>query len=115
MARDQRLRPRRRADLPDLLRRPPGRRGDGKHLELPGSHGARPPGGVGGLAGGLSADPTLRVVELPRRVRQDPVIAARWLLREALLLKDEEADRTTHERLVCSSMDASTPCDHVGL
>ena len=52
----------------------PGRRGDGNHLELPGHHGARPPGGVGGLAGGLSADPTVRVVELPRRVRQDPVI-----------------------------------------
>ena len=51
-------------------------RGDeARHLELPRSHGARPPGGVGGLAGGLSADPAVRVVELPRRVRQDPIIA----------------------------------------
>ena len=32
----------------------------------------------------LSADPTVRVVELPRRVRQDPVIVVRRLLREAL-------------------------------
>ena len=32
----------------------------------------------------------------------------RLLLREALLIKDEEADRTTRERLVCSSMDAGT-------
>ena len=63
-----------------------------------------PSGGVGGLAGGLSADPTVRVVELPRRVRQDPVIVVRRLLREALLIKDEEADRTTRERLVCGSM-----------
>ena len=63
--------------LPDLLRQQPGRRGDGKHLELPGYHGAWPPGGVGGLAGGLSADPTVRVVELPRRVRLDPVTRPR--------------------------------------
>jgi hypothetical protein len=28
----------------------------------------------------------------------------RRLLREALLIKDEEADRTTRERLVCGSM-----------
>src|SRR5215218_2864300 len=75
MARYQRVHPRRRADLPHLPRRQPGRRGDGQHLELPGYHGARPPGGVGGLAGGLSADPTVWVVELPRRVRQDRVIA----------------------------------------
>ena len=31
----------------DLLRRQPGRRGDGKHLELPRYHGARPSGGSG--------------------------------------------------------------------
>ncbi len=45
----------------------------GTNALLPGYHGARPPGGVGGLAGGLSADPAVRVVELPRRVRQDRV------------------------------------------
>jgi hypothetical protein len=32
----------------------------------------------------------------------------RRLLREALLVKDEEADRTTRERFVCGSMDAGT-------
>src|SRR5262249_15492033 len=37
----------------------------------------------------------VRVVELPRRVRQDPVIVVRRLPREAFLIKDEEADRTT--------------------
>ena len=50
---------------------------------IPGYHGVQPPGGVGGLAGGLSADPAVRVVELPRRVRQDPVIVVRRLLRDA--------------------------------
>ena len=44
------------ADLPHLLHQQPRRRGDGQHLELPRHHRARPPGGVGGLAGGLSAD-----------------------------------------------------------
>ena len=48
----------------------PRRRGDGQHLELPRHHRARPPGGVGGLARGLPADPALRVVEPPRRVRR---------------------------------------------
>ena len=43
----QRLHPRRRADLPHLLRRRPRRRGDGQHLELPRHHRARPPGGSG--------------------------------------------------------------------
>ena len=57
------------ADLPHLLRQQPRRRGDGQHLELPRHHRARPPGGVGGLAGGLPADPALPVVEPPRRVR----------------------------------------------
>jgi hypothetical protein len=32
-------------------------------------------------------------VELPRRVPQDPVIVVRGLLREAFLIKDEEADK----------------------
>ena len=53
-------------------------RGDeahGEHLELPRHHRARAPGGVGGLAGGLPPDPAVPVVELPRRVRQDRVIA----------------------------------------
>jgi hypothetical protein len=31
------------------------------------THGARPPGGMGGLAGGLSTDPFVQVVELARR------------------------------------------------
>ena len=57
------------ADLPHLLHRQPRRRGDGQHLELPRHHRARAPGGVGGLAGGLPADPALPVVEPPRRVR----------------------------------------------
>ena len=46
-------------------------RGDeahGQHLALPRHHRARPPGGVGGLTGGLPADAALPVVELPRRV-----------------------------------------------
>ena len=49
--------------LPHLLHRQARRRGDGQHLELPRHHRARPPGGVGGLARGLPADPALRVVE----------------------------------------------------
>ena len=52
-----------RPDLPHLLHRRPRRRGDGQHLELPGHHRARPPGGVGGLTRGLSADTALPVVE----------------------------------------------------
>ena len=51
--------------LPHLLRRQPWRRGDGQHLELSRHHGARAPGGVGGLAGGLSPDPAISVVEPP--------------------------------------------------
>ena len=47
VARHQRLLPRRRADLPHLLRRQPRRRGDGQHLELPRHHRARAPGGAG--------------------------------------------------------------------
>ena len=42
---------------------------DGRHLELPRHHRARPPGGVGGLARGLPPDPAVHVVELARRVR----------------------------------------------
>ena len=48
-------------------------RGDeamGEHLELPRHDRARAPGGVGGLARGLPADPAVRVVELARRVRR---------------------------------------------
>src|SRR5918998_17630 len=44
--------------------------GEWQHLELPRHHGARPSGDVGGLAGGLSADRPVHVVEPPRRVRQ---------------------------------------------
>jgi hypothetical protein len=75
VARDQRLHSRGRSDLPHVLHRRPRRRADGEHLELPRHHCARAPGGVGGLAGGLSADAALSVVELPRRVRQGDVIA----------------------------------------
>ena len=49
-----------------LLHQQPRRRGDGEHLELPRPHSARAPGGVGGLAAGLSPDPALQVVELAR-------------------------------------------------
>ena len=69
VARHQRLHPRRRPDLPHLLHRRPRRRADGQHLELPRHHRARPPGGVGGLAGRLPADAAVPVVELPRPLR----------------------------------------------
>ena len=69
VARDQRLPPRRRRDLPHLLHQQPRRRGDGEHVELPRSDRPRPPRGVGGLARGLPADAALPVVEPPRRVR----------------------------------------------
>ena len=75
VARHQRLHPRGRRDLPHLLHRRPRRRGDGHHLGLPRHHRARAPGGVGGLAGGLPADPAVPVVEPPRRVRRARVIA----------------------------------------
>ena len=57
VARHQRLHPRRRPGVPHLLHQQPRRRGDGQHLELPRHHRARPPGGVGGFARRLSADP----------------------------------------------------------
>jgi hypothetical protein len=47
-------------------------RGDeamGSTLELPRHHRSWSPGGVGGLAGGLPADPAVQVVAAPRRVR----------------------------------------------
>src|SRR4051812_46054403 len=69
VARHQRVHPRRRPRLPHLLRRQPRRRGDGQHVELPRHHGARAPGGVGGLARGLSPDAAVPVVEPARRVR----------------------------------------------
>ena len=75
VARHQRLHPRRRPDLPHLLHRQPRRRGDGQHLELPRHHRARPPGGVGGLAGGLPADAAVRVVGLARRRGLRPPVA----------------------------------------
>ena len=42
----------------------------GRHLGLPRHHRARAPGELGGLARGLPADPGLRLVEPPRRVRR---------------------------------------------
>jgi predicted dithiol-disulfide oxidoreductase (DUF899 family) len=44
----------------------PRRRGDGRHLGLPRHHRARAPGEVGGLAGGLSSDRAVRLVDLAR-------------------------------------------------
>ena len=46
-------------------------RGDefGTLLVVPRPRPVRPPGGVGGLAGGLAADAALRLVELPRPLR----------------------------------------------
>ena len=54
--------------VPHLLHQQPRRRGDGHHLELPRHDGARAPGGVGGLAKRLPADPAVQVVELARRI-----------------------------------------------
>jgi predicted dithiol-disulfide oxidoreductase (DUF899 family) len=47
----------------------PRRRGDGHHLELSRHDGARASGDLGGLAGGLSPEPPLQVVELERELR----------------------------------------------
>lgn len=58
-------------------------RGDealGGHLGLPRHHGAGAPGGMGGLAGGSSADAAVRVVELARRLRGFRVVRWRVLL-----------------------------------
>jgi hypothetical protein len=40
------------------------------HLELPRHHAARPAGDLGGLAGGLPANPAVQVVELARQLRR---------------------------------------------
>lgn len=48
-------------------------RGDGKHLELPRHHRAGPARRMGGLAGGISPEQTLRVVELARCLRAGSV------------------------------------------
>src|SRR5579864_5820184 len=69
MARPQRVHPRRRARVPHLFHQQPRRRGDGHDLELPRHDGARTSGGVGGLARGLPAEPTIQVVELARQLR----------------------------------------------
>ena len=74
VARHQRLYPRGRPDLPHLLHRRPRRRADGEHVELPRHHRARSPGGMGGLAGGVPANPAVRVVELPRRLQRGQLI-----------------------------------------
>src|SRR4029077_15989024 len=54
--------------VPHLLHQQPWRRGDGQHLVLPRSLRARAPGGVGGLAERLPADPAVPVVAPARRV-----------------------------------------------
>src|SRR5438094_5970149 len=77
MARHQRVHPRWRPRVPNLLHQQPRRRADGEHLELPRHHCARAPGGVGGLAEGLPTDPAVRVVDLARRVRGDGSGSAR--------------------------------------
>jgi predicted dithiol-disulfide oxidoreductase (DUF899 family) len=56
------------AGVPHLLHQQPRRRGDGDHLELSRHHPARPPGGLGGLARGLSSDAAVQVVELARQL-----------------------------------------------
>src|SRR5437764_302015 len=65
----QRVRPGRRARVPHLLHRRPRRRSDGHRLELPRHDGARTSRRVGGLAGGLSPNPAVQVVELERELR----------------------------------------------
>ena len=65
----ERVHPRRRPRVPHLLHQHPRRRGDGEHLELPRPDCARSSRGVGGLAGGLSPDPAVPVVDLARRSR----------------------------------------------
>ena len=58
------------AHLPHLFRQQPRRRADGRHLELPRHHPARPAGGLGGFAEGLSADADLQMVELARQLHR---------------------------------------------
>ena len=55
--------------VPHLLHQRPRRRGPRHHLELPRHDGARTSGDVGGLAGGLSPEPTVQMVELARELR----------------------------------------------
>src|SRR3954463_16549183 len=71
MARPQCVHPRRRARVPYLLDQRARRRGDGYRLELPRHDGARTPGGVGGFAGGLSANQAVQMVELERQLRPE--------------------------------------------
>src|ERR1700730_3824380 len=70
MARHERVHPRRRPRVPDLLHQQPRRRSHGEHLELPRPDRARTPGGLGGRARGLPPDPASHVVELARRIRR---------------------------------------------
>src|SRR3954451_17769470 len=70
MAWPQRLRSRWEAHLPHLFDQWSRRRGDGHRLELSGYDGARASGGVGGLAGRLSAKPAVQMVELERQLRR---------------------------------------------
>jgi len=53
-----------------FFRQQPRRRADGQHLDLPGHHRARAPGGVGGLTRGLSADRAVLVVAVARLLRR---------------------------------------------
>ena len=56
-------------------------RGDevlGTTWSYPRPHRAGPPGGLGGLAGGLPADQAVRVVGVARRVRRARTVALVW-------------------------------------
>jgi Bacterial protein of unknown function (DUF899) len=68
----------------------PRRRGDGQHLELPRDHRSWSPGGVGGLAGGLPADPAVQVGAAPRRVRGGRRRVGAEI-RRGLALRDKQA------------------------
>src|ERR1700723_2650171 len=68
MAWPQRVHSRWRAGVPHIFHQWPRRRGDGHYLELPRPDGARASGDVGGLAGRLSSDTAVQVVELARQL-----------------------------------------------
>src|SRR5579872_5855634 len=68
MARHQRLLPRRRERVSDVLPQQSRRRGSGKHVGLPRHHAARASRELGRFTAGLSADRALQMVELARLV-----------------------------------------------
>ena len=77
LARHERVHPRRRRPrLPHLFHQRPRRRGVRQHLELPRHDRPWAPRELGGFAGGLPADPAVRVVGLERRIREHT--PSRW-------------------------------------